>query len=112
MQAKYYSIAFDCTPDISHQEQMSEFMRFVDTNNGKCMVEESFLDFIKTDEKSGSGHAHKIVNKISQDGRILSDYRVQSLTLAPTWRVNIKVFKRESYNLMNIPHFYHVVFTH
>lgn len=78
LQAKYYSISFDCTPDISHQEQMSEIVRYVDTNNGKCTVEESFLAFIKTDEKTGSGLTDEIVNKLSKDGLILSDCRGQS----------------------------------
>lgn len=78
LQAKYYSISFDCTPDISHQEQMSEIVRYVDTNNGKCTVEESFLAFIKTDKKNGSGLTDEIVNKLSKDGLIQSDCRGQS----------------------------------
>jgi hypothetical protein len=49
--SKYFSILFDCTPDKSHQEQMSQIIRYVDISNGEIIIKESFIDFICTNEK-------------------------------------------------------------
>ena len=43
--AKYYSIIFDCTPDISYVEQMTVIVRFVDTSDG-CKVREHFFGIL------------------------------------------------------------------
>lgn len=52
--AKYFSIMFDCTPDKSHKEQMSQVVRFVDISEGSCAIKEHFFFFIHTKEKTGS----------------------------------------------------------
>ncbi|KMQ88456.1 zinc finger mym-type protein 1-like protein [Lasius niger] len=78
LKAKYYSISFDCTPDINHREQMSQIVRYVLINDGKCTVEESFIDFIETSEKTGNGLAEEILNKLSKDNLRLSDCRGQA----------------------------------
>ena len=45
--AKYYGIILDCTPDISHQEQMSLIIRYVsDSNLAPPGVYEHFIKFI------------------------------------------------------------------
>ncbi|OCT81265.1 hypothetical protein XELAEV_18028083mg [Xenopus laevis] len=76
-EAKYYSLILDCTPDICHQEQMSEIIRYVSVVEGKVKVEESFIDFIHTKEKSGSGLASEILNKLQADGIDIKDARGQ-----------------------------------
>jgi len=45
-EAKYYGIMFDCTPDISHKEQMSQIIRYVKIDNTEISIEESFVDFM------------------------------------------------------------------
>lgn len=53
--AKCFSVLLDCTPDLSHQEQLSLVIRFVKTENnvsatknksGGVTVEEHFLEFL------------------------------------------------------------------
>ena len=76
--AKYFSIMFDCTPDISHQEQMCEIIRYVHVSKeNKVSVEERFVDFIDSLEKSGMGIAEEILEKLIKDGLDIMDARGQ-----------------------------------
>ncbi|KAF0703446.1 Uncharacterized protein FWK35_00032722, partial [Aphis craccivora] len=47
-EAKYYSILFDCTPDIGHQEQMTQFVR-VYNKTGESLIED-ILDSLSKDD--------------------------------------------------------------
>ncbi|XP_022160849.1 zinc finger MYM-type protein 1-like, partial [Myzus persicae] len=75
--AKYFSLLFDCTPDVSHNEQMAEVIRYVDIDNGKITVEESFIDFINTEEKTGDGLAMEILTKLKADELDVQNVRGQ-----------------------------------
>ncbi|XP_022904574.2 zinc finger MYM-type protein 1-like [Onthophagus taurus] len=57
--AKYYSIILDCTPDISHTEQMTIIIRFVDvmdeeTQQPDVVIREHFLRFVPLQETTGA----------------------------------------------------------
>lgn len=65
--AKYFSILFDCTPDVSHHEQMSQILRYVKFFNGKVSIEEHFIDFIHSHEKIGDGLTSEILQKLKAD---------------------------------------------
>jgi hypothetical protein len=43
--AKYFSIILDCTPDLSHREQMSFKLRFVDVCESDLIVQQHFITF-------------------------------------------------------------------
>ncbi|CAI6357655.1 unnamed protein product [Macrosiphum euphorbiae] len=75
--SKYFSILFDCTPDVSHQEQLTEIIRYVHIVNGEVSIEESFIDFIISHEKTGSGLADEISSKLKEDGLNIMDCRGQ-----------------------------------
>lgn len=65
LQAKYNGMLFNCTQH-SLQEQISQTEHYIDTNVGKCMMKENFIDFIKIELQANHGLTDKIINKLTK----------------------------------------------
>ncbi|KAL2098204.1 hypothetical protein ACEWY4_007411 [Coilia grayii] len=74
--AGYYSIMMDCTPDVSHKEQLSLVLRYVTTEQ-KVEVHESFLEFIDVQSTTGEDLANTLLNKLIEYGIDIEDCRGQ-----------------------------------
>lgn len=85
-EAKYYSILFDCTPDVSHKEQMSQIIRYVKVTGSEVKIVERFIDFIEAEEKKSVNLTDYIVKKLESDGINLQNCRGQSHDNANTMR--------------------------
>ncbi|XP_051788408.1 zinc finger MYM-type protein 1-like [Erpetoichthys calabaricus] len=76
--AKYYSIIFNSTPDISHKDQTSQVLRYIVIENQEVQVVESFIDFIETKDKTAEGISKMILSKLEADGLDISNCRGQA----------------------------------
>lgn len=76
---KYYSIMLDCTPDVSHQEQITVIVRFVYLNKNTKIVEirEHFLGFCCISDTTGEGLSTFITNFLSNENISIYDMRGQ-----------------------------------
>ncbi|XP_025208235.1 uncharacterized protein LOC112603731 [Melanaphis sacchari] len=81
LNAKYYSVLIDCTPDISHKEQVSIMLRIVNlhTENQSIepCVEEYFLEFIHCTSTTGLNLSNILISKLAEYKIELRDCRGQ-----------------------------------
>ena len=64
---KYHSIVFDSTPDLARNDQMSQVLRYVKISGGNVEVKETFLCFIKFDEKGAEALTNLILAKFKEN---------------------------------------------
>nr|XP_047129436.1 zinc finger MYM-type protein 1-like [Hydra vulgaris]XP_047129437.1 zinc finger MYM-type protein 1-like [Hydra vulgaris] len=81
--AKYYSLILDCTPDISHMEQMTVVFRFVSATESssekpaEVVVSEHFLTFLELQDTTGANMTKVVIDKLQELGVNLDDMRGQ-----------------------------------
>lgn len=77
--AKYFSIILDCTPDLSHKEQLSVILRIVSLDEEKPLeIKEHFIGFFVAPESTGEGLTALILEKMEGLNIPFEDCRGQS----------------------------------
>ena len=75
----HFSIIVDCTTDISHQEQMSILVRYVDIEDkNKIHINESFLGFHLIEGLTGLELSNMIINCLEIKNLLVENIRGQS----------------------------------
>ena len=78
-EAKYIGILYDSTPDVSHTEQLSQVIRYVqsDFETGNVRVKETFIKFVELDKKDAAGYEAIILKSVQDDGLNFLDCHAQ-----------------------------------
>lgn len=74
---KYFSIILDCTPDVSHNEQLSVIVRIV-TQEDAPQIKEHFLGFLVAEESTGGSLSALILKRLEELNIPFEDCRGQS----------------------------------
>ncbi|XP_065642774.1 uncharacterized protein LOC136074389 [Hydra vulgaris] len=78
--AKYFAVILDCTPDISHQEQMSMVLRYVADGTHSDVpagIYEHFIKFIIVESSTGENLFNTLVKEIEMLGLDVENIRGQ-----------------------------------
>uniref|UniRef100_A0A9J8CNG3 TTF-type domain-containing protein n=1 Tax=Cyprinus carpio carpio TaxID=630221 RepID=A0A9J8CNG3_CYPCA len=75
--AKYYSVIMDCTPDVSHKEQLSIVLRIVNCESS-VSIAEHFFGFLDVEDTIGKGLTEVLLDHLQKHSLSLSDCRGQS----------------------------------
>nr|XP_047133848.1 uncharacterized protein LOC101240817 [Hydra vulgaris] len=78
--AKYFAVILDCTPDISHQEQMSMVLRYVADGTHSDVpagIYEHFIKFVIVESSTGENLFNTLVKKIEMLGLDVENIRGQ-----------------------------------
>uniref|UniRef100_A0A3B4XMQ3 DUF4371 domain-containing protein n=1 Tax=Seriola lalandi dorsalis TaxID=1841481 RepID=A0A3B4XMQ3_SERLL len=77
--AKYFSVIMDCTPDISHKEQLSIVLRIVNCEPSVGVsIAEHFIGFIDIEDTTGRGLTETLLEHLQKHNLNISDCRGQS----------------------------------
>lgn len=76
---KYFSVILDCTPDVSHVEQISIIIRFVNfnTNLRQLEIREHFLAFCPITDATGAGLTSFITEELPKHNLDINNLRGQ-----------------------------------
>ena len=79
MPCQYYAVIMDCTPDVSHTEQLSVVLRIVKCETSKGIsIHKHFVGFLQALDTSGKGLCETFLGHLENLGLNLSNCRGQS----------------------------------
>ena len=75
--SKYYGILYDSTPDVSHREQLSQIIRYVEKDNETKTIEvkERFINFIEIHGKKSEDITNSILKSLEDNGLDIQNCR-------------------------------------
>jgi len=76
--SKYFSIILDCTPDLSHKEQLSVIVRIVSLEEELPQIKEHFMGFLVAEESTGESLSALILKRLEELNIPFEDCRGQS----------------------------------
>jgi Domain of unknown function (DUF4371)/hAT family C-terminal dimerisation region len=98
--AEFFSVILDTTPDISHKEQLTMIIRFVNTDSiNTHLVEEHFVGFLEVDDTSGSGLASKFLDELEHLGLDIKNCRGQGYDNGANMRGKNNGLQRQILNI-------------
>ena len=107
-EANYYSIILDCTPDVSHKEQMSVVLRSV-ALKPKPEVKEYFLGYLVIEEATGLNISIVILDKLEELHIPFDNCRGQAYDNRANMKGRSKVYKQDCSTKTQEPCLYLVV---
>lgn len=79
VKSKFFSVIMDCTPDISHDEQLSVVLRIVDCKPGSGVsIHDHFVGFLVAEDTTGKGLLELLLGHLQTLNLDLSDCCGQS----------------------------------
>ena len=93
--AMYFCVILDCTPDASHQEQMSIIIRYVDSSSSHVCIEESFLGFLDVNDTTGQGLFEVLENELKLLDIDIDNVRGPAYDNGSDMKENIMVSKED-----------------
>ncbi len=77
--SKYFSVMMDCTPDISHNEQLSLVLRIVNCESlVEANIAEHFVGFVNVNDTTGKSLFDTLIEHLNSFRLNISDCRGQS----------------------------------
>ncbi|XP_065645242.1 zinc finger MYM-type protein 1-like [Hydra vulgaris] len=75
--SKYFSVIMDCTPDVSHKEQLLILLRCVKINQEEVLIEEFSCGFFHITDSTSSGLVETFLNLLAEYNLDLMNCRGQ-----------------------------------
>ncbi|GBL73087.1 hypothetical protein AVEN_128241-1 [Araneus ventricosus] len=75
--AKHFTILLDCTPDVSHQEQLSVILRYVNIDESEVSIQERFICFQAVKDSTRKRLSTKIESILEEEELDLGNCRGQ-----------------------------------